>query len=78
MSEYNGINEIYKLFSNEKRIEVIGENSGGFEAKVSSEHKEWVINIIENNNVRFDNPARLKSGHPYVLILPTDDKKLNL
>jgi len=70
------IDEIYDIFKNKDNISMNGLNSGGFEAKIGSNMNEWVFNIVEQNNIRFDNPARLKAGHPYILILPTNDVQL--
>lgn len=54
-------------------IDVGVSNSGGYEIKWSSDDaREWLLKAVDKNAVRFDNPARIDAGHPYVLILPDE------
>ena len=64
------IDEIRELFEETDRIDVGVENMDGFEAKIGSDKRNFVMEVVEKNNVRFDNPARIQNGHPYILILP--------
>lgn len=71
--EDKNIEQIKQVIEDHPRIDVGVDNSGGFEIKYASDAKEWLGQIVENNNIRFDNPARFDSGHPYVLLLPDEE-----
>lgn len=64
------IEEVKQVIEEHPRIDVGVDNSRGFEIKYASDAKEWLGNTVEKNSIRFDNPNRFDSGHPYVLILP--------
>lgn len=66
----SGIETIREYLEAIERIDVLGDNSGGFEVKYASEKKKLLKELVENNLIKFDNPARIEAGHPYILILP--------
>lgn len=55
------------------RVRFVGDHSsGGIEYKVSEESQEWLIELVKENKVKFDNPNRIDSGHSFGLILPDE------
>lgn len=71
--EEQDIETVIEKVKKHPSVKFIGEHSSeGFEYRVGGEGQEWLINSVENNEVRFDNPNRIESGHPYGLILPEE------
>ena len=70
--EDSTIEEVKIRLEEHPRIDVGVDNSGGFEIKYANDARNWLSETVKQNNIRFDNPNRFDSGHPYVLLLPAD------
>jgi len=67
-----GIDAVKELAEQHPNIDVGVNNSGGWEMKCGKSGRERIRNVVEQNNVRFDNPARINAGHSYILVLPDE------
>jgi len=67
-----GIDTVKKLAEEHPNIDVGVSNSGGQEMKCGESGREWIKSVVEQNHVRFDNPARINAGHSYILVLPEE------
>jgi hypothetical protein len=64
------IHSIKQYIQDHPDMKLLGENSGGFEIRYSAEAKDWLLKLVEENQIRFDNPGRIQNNHPYILLLP--------
>jgi len=67
-----GVDTVKELAEQHSNIDVGVSNSGGWEMKCGKSGREWIKTVVEQNDVRLDNPARINAGHSYILILPEE------
>jgi hypothetical protein len=68
------IDSIHEFAFNSPHLKVLGSTSGGYEIRYSQGRgKELIRDLVEKNNVQFENNSRIEySEHRVVLILPKD------
>lgn len=72
--ENENIDSIHEFAFNNPDLKVLGSSSGGYEIRYSKGRgKELIRDLVDKNNVQFENKGRIEySEQRVVLILPKD------